>query len=80
MKFAKHLCQKNRNFVWHIDATGSVVRPTDERPVYYYAVVTPMSEKGMPAFPLYEFLSNVHNTGTLKLAFVACWGHMDSLG
>ena len=61
--------------VWHVDATGSVVRPIDDRPIYYYAVVMAM-KKGLNSLPLYEFVTNVHNVGNLKMAFVAWWGHM----
>jgi hypothetical protein len=79
MQYAKCVSQNLSPTVWHIDATGSTVRPMDERPIYYYAVVMAMKEKGMAAVPLYEFLTNVHNVGNLKMALMAWWGHMSSL-
>lgn len=60
--------------VWHLDATGSVIRwEKDSPPVYYYALVQAMNQKGMPALPLLEFLSNRHSIAQLETAFNFWW-------
>ena len=79
MQLAKYIYRKNKADIWHIDATGSVVGPSNDRPIYFYTVVMAM-DKGIPALPLYEFLTDLHNVGNLKMAFIAWWGHMSSIG
>ena len=64
--------------VWHMDATGSVVRPLGNRPIYYYAIVLALPQKGLPALPLFEFITDRHNVGNLQTALMSWWGHMAS--
>ena len=80
MLLAKLLHQRQNGSVWHIDATGSVVRAVTEKPIYYYVVVMTINDREIPALPLYEFLTDSHNVGNLTMAFVAWWGHMQAIG
>lgn len=78
LSISKSIKSNSVGNVWHIDATGTVVKASDGRPIYYYAVVEPMSEKGMPALPLFEFVTNSHNVGNIKTALVSWWSHMSA--
>ena len=79
MQFAKFAYRLTKSAIWHIDATASVINPVNEKAIYYYAVVM-AKEKGIPALPLYEFVTDLHNVGNLKTAFIAWWGDMSAVG
>ena len=55
--------------VWHIDATGSVVKDRGDRKVYLYSIVAPCPIKGEPSAPVLEFLTDCHNTVNLSSIF-----------
>lgn len=80
MIVAKSISQKQKSLTFHIDATGSVVRPFNQRQVYYYAVVMANDDPEIPALPIFEFLTDSHNVGNLQMAFVSWWGHMSIFG
>ena len=66
MTFAKDVMRNpNTISVWHLDATGSVVRPVSDRQVYYYAVVLALPERGLPALPIFEVITDRHNVGNI---------------
>ena len=80
MLLAKFIHQRQKSSVWHIDVTGSVVNAFNDKPIYYYVIVMENNDSVIPALPVYKFITNSHNDGNLKIAFVAWLGHLHSVG
>ena len=64
---------KEKSIVWHLDATGSLVRKISSAPVYLYALVVPVPIIGEPCLPLLEWLSDAHDASTLSSTLLAWW-------
>jgi len=63
--------QKNNNLYYlHLDATGSVIRQKSR--IYLYMGVVAINEKHVPAFPVFQWLSENHDQQSIKDS-LTCW-------
>lgn len=50
--------------MWHIDATGSIIKRTGKQ-VLLYSLVEDSNIKGEPCIPVFEFLSENHDSNSI---------------
>lgn len=65
--------------VWHIDATGSLIKKCNSEVIYLYAIVIPVKVFGEPCLPIIEWLSSSHDTSTISSILLAWWTKVRSL-
>lgn len=70
---------KTERPIWHIDATGSLVKDWNEKRVLCYAMVTPSPVDKEPCLPLLEWLSNAHDAKSIRKALVNWWIDVESI-
>lgn len=62
-----------RQPIWHLDATGSIIKKCTISPVYLYSLVLRVDIFGEPCLPILEWLSDCHDTGTISTILFSWW-------